>query len=97
MALSGFEPELEACAGCGSGDAVFFSVADAGVYCENCAAPRRASGERVYPLYPAALDAMRYIREADLPRLFSFSLGDGRRKISVPLRALYARTDGAQL
>ena len=91
MALSGFEPELEACVGCGSEDAVFFSVADAGIYCENCAAPRRASGERVYPLYPAALDAMRYIREADLPRLFSFSLGDEAAENLQFLCELYTR------
>ncbi len=76
MALSGFEPELDACAGCGGGEPVFFSVTDAAVYCGNCALPRKTSGDRIYPMYPAALDAMRYILSADMPRLFSFSLGD---------------------
>ncbi len=76
MALSGFEPELDACVGCASGNPAFFSMSDAGVYCENCAAPRRASGDRIYPMYPAALDAMRYILSSDMPRLFSFLLGE---------------------
>ena len=76
MSLSGFEPELDLCAGCGSGEAVWFSMEDGSIYCDGCAAPRRAGGERIYPLYPAALDAMRYILSAEMPRLFSFSLGE---------------------
>lgn len=91
MALSGFEPELEACAGCGSGIPIYFSVADAGIYCENCAAPRRSSGDRIYPMYPAALDAMRYILSSDMPRLFSFSLGEDALENLQFLCEIYTR------
>lgn len=91
MALAGFEPELDVCAGCGGRNTAFFSMTDACVYCENCAAPRRLSGDRIYPLYPAALDAMRYIVSADMPRLFSFSLGDEAAANLSFLCELYTR------
>ncbi|MBS7315495.1 MAG: DNA repair protein RecO [Clostridiaceae bacterium] len=91
MALAGFEPELDACVGCGSDALSFFSVTDAGMYCENCAVPRRAAGDRIYPLYPAALDAMRYILSAEMPRLFSFSLGDEAAENLAFLCEVYTR------
>lgn len=91
MALSGFEPELEFCAGCGSLERVFFSMPDASAYCQNCAIPRKSAGDRIYPLYPAALDAMQYILSADMPKLFSFSLGDEAAENLCFLCELYVR------
>ncbi len=91
MSLVGFEPELDACVGCGREETAWFSMEDAGIYCENCAGPRRAGGERLYPMYPAALDAMRYILSAEMPRLFSFSLGEEAADNLSFLCELYTR------
>ncbi len=98
MALSGFEPELDACAGCGSGNAVHFSV------CRTQAstvktAPRRAVRQAT-AFIPVSGGAGRYalhtLRRYAAPILL-FARGRGGGKSPVPLRALYARTDGAQL
>lgn len=91
MALSGYEPELMGCDGCGGDDAAYFSVTDAALYCARCAEPRRGAGDRLYPVYPAALDAMRYILSADLPKLFSFSLGDEAAENLAFLCELFTR------
>ena len=91
MSLAGFEPELDVCAGCGSEETAFFSMEDACIYCENCARPRRDGGGRIYALYPAALEAMRYILSADMPRLFSFSLGKEAAENLSFLCELYTR------
>lgn len=91
MALAGFEPALDACFGCGSETVEYFDVAEAGVLCASCASPRRAAGQRVYPLYPAALDAMRYIVFSPMPRLFSFALGEEAAANLSFLCELYTR------
>ena len=72
MCLSGYAPDLAACAACGGEprDPVFHP-ADGRVYCRACPHPPGA-----LPLDEPALAAMRYIAAAPAKKLFAFSLGE---------------------
>lgn len=71
MAISGYTPALENCAGCGDtpGMMALLDMNSGLLYCADCA-PR---GHAI-PLDGAALSAMRYIMTCDLKKLFSFQL-----------------------
>ncbi|MBQ6465256.1 MAG: DNA repair protein RecO [Oscillospiraceae bacterium] len=72
MCLSGYAPDLTACACCGGEprDPVFHP-SDGRVYCRTC-----PHGGGTLPLGGEALAAMRYISSAPAKKLLSFSLGD---------------------
>ncbi len=72
LCLAGFEPELEACSGCGAVDIINprFSLAG-GVHCAGCAPPGEG---RSLPLCPASLAAMRHVVHCDERKVFSFTL-----------------------
>lgn len=88
MALTGFEPQLHACAACGckEGRELFFNVEEGTLVCRECiSAVRRAhaqetddarAAQTLIPLNEAVLAAMRYCVAGPLSRIFSFSLED---------------------
>ncbi|MBE6934918.1 MAG: DNA repair protein RecO [Ruminococcaceae bacterium] len=91
MALSGFAPELLGCEGCGGEDAAYFNVTDAALYCARCGEVRRSGGEQLFPIHPSSIAAMRYILSAELPKLFSFSLGEEAAENLAFLCELFTR------
>ncbi len=84
-ALTGYAPDLSACAQCGKGEGSYLDVAGGALLCADCLRRRPVSlqsgsaEERslLCPLTPGVLSAMRYILSAPLSRLFSFELSDG--------------------
>ena len=74
MCLAGYEPNLSACAVCGSEapEEPLLSLADGRITCRRC----RNAGNTVQ-LDTESLEAMRYIVSAPAKQLFSFRLSDG--------------------
>ncbi|MCI9508979.1 MAG: DNA repair protein RecO [Angelakisella sp.] len=75
LTMSGYMPDLVACAVCGDlpGEALFFAPAAGVLYCgEHC--PREGLTPLV-PLAPGVFQAMRHILYSDFDKLFSFRLG----------------------
>ena len=74
MCLAGYEPNLSACAVCGSEapEEPLLSLADGRISCRRC----RNAGSTVQ-LDRESLEAMRYIVSAPAKQLFSFRLSDG--------------------
>lgn len=70
MCLSGYRPELEACANCGKVEmeSGYIVPAHGELYCEDCPRPDGL------PLDGAVIKAMRYIVDAEPKRIFSFRL-----------------------
>lgn len=75
MCLSGFEPQLDACAVCGREDGVDAALSLGGgvLHCRNC--PPGAPGVSL-PMSRETLDAMRYVISAEPKRIFSFEIPD---------------------
>ncbi len=87
--VSGFCPDLSACADCGGeGESVWLDVMNGGIVCDECL--RRRSGNLpipetdaysarniLLPLDASALSALRHVATAPLARLFSFTLSEG--------------------
>ncbi len=88
--LSGYEPDLFACAHCGAAgaDAFYLNVMNGALYCPACI-KKAASTPHPFGVYddlreaevlcrltPAALDALRYTASAPISRLFAFELPD---------------------
>jgi len=73
LTMSGYMPDLVACAGCGEfrGGGVFFAPATGVVYCEDCV-PK--AGDAPVPLSPGVFEGMRHIIYSDFGRLFAFRL-----------------------
>lgn len=73
LTMSGYMPDLVACAACGEPPAgeVFFSPAAGVIYCGGCV-PK--VGETPLPLSPGVFDAMRHIIYSDFGKLFGFRL-----------------------
>ena len=88
MALSGYEPDLAACAHCGrEPELPLLSLADGRVYCASC-----PHGGETLPLCPDSLAAMRYILSAPARKLFSFSLdGEAADRLSYAAEAYLLR------
>ena len=75
MALSGYEPLLDACAVCGTPEPEDprFQLTDGVLHC-GCCRPEAGEGASV-PLSKGVLSAMRHVIYGDPKRLFSFALG----------------------
>ena len=87
-AMSGYAPEVDACAfcGCACADPFYLDVMNGALLCSECLAKRgktaRGGGtydeireaEVLCPLPPAVYAALRYVITAPLARLFSFEL-----------------------
>ena len=75
MALSGYEPLLDACAVCGTPEPEDprFQLTDGVLHCGRCR-PEAGEGASV-PLSKGVLSAMRHVIYGDPKRLFSFALG----------------------
>ena len=73
LALSGFMPDLVACAQCGEylTDRTYFYPQKGSFLCENC---HRPSPEPCYELSRGAISALRHTIYADFEKLFAFSL-----------------------
>ena len=87
--LSGYAPEPHGCAVCGASncDPMYLDVMNGALLCPDCLkqhGKRKEGGvydeireaDVIAPLTPAALQALRYVCEAPLERLFSFGLKD---------------------
>ena len=71
MCLSGYAPDLSACASCGEEpEEPVFSLADGRLFCRRC-----PHGEGTVTLCRESLAAMRYVASAPAKKLFSFQLG----------------------
>ncbi len=88
MALSGYEPDLTACAACGrEPERPLLSLRDGRVYCSAC-----PHGGETLPLCPDSLVAMRYILSAPPKKLFSFALeGEAADRLSYAAEAYLLR------
>lgn len=74
LALEGFAPLLDVCAGCGGGgELVAFDLAEGGALCRSC---RRGS-----PVSPAALELLRRILGGDLARVLREDGGNAAREV----------------
>ena len=75
MAITGYEPELTACASCGRQDfqSAAFYAPDGAIYCGDCL---HAAPGAVTHLMPETLAAMRHIVYSAPKRIFSFTLGE---------------------
>ena len=75
VSMAGFAPLLDGCAGCGAADinSAYLDLSGGVIYCENCVS--KGTG-KCLPLRRGALSAARHIAEADVRRVFSFSLGE---------------------
>lgn len=73
LSLSGFEPDLSGCSGCGQSENLWFYPIDGVLYCSNCLS--RMPPDRLRLNLPGpVLQAMRYICQASDDKLFSFRL-----------------------
>lgn len=72
--LSGYEPDLSGCAVCGNPFPDRFNLSMGALQCAGCV-QHNLAGLRM-PLSPGALEAMRYIVNAEAGRLFSFRVGE---------------------
>ena len=87
LCMAGFAPALDGCAVCGAAYPDRLQVQAGQLVCEGC-----RDGQGIcMPLSPGALDAMRYILSAEMPRLFSFSLGDEAAENLAFLCEVYTR------
>ncbi len=69
--FAGYTPNLSSCVCCNSGEEIaYFDIMNGGVLCQKC-----AQGGR-YPIDGSVLDAMRFIINEDVKRIFAFSIND---------------------
>ena len=70
LCLLGYAPELDGCVSCGDTDELcFFSISEGGAVCRSC-----GTIPDTQIITADTLSAMRYVKEADLKRAFSFTL-----------------------
>lgn len=88
MGLSGYEPDLSACAACGKEpERPLLSLQDGRVSCASC-----PHGGETLPLCPDSLAAMRYILTAPPKKLFSFSItGEAADRLAYAAEAFLLR------
>lgn len=84
--LSGYAPNVYICAGCGceSGLSVF-DIRNGSVFCARC------SNGYNKPLDASALDAMRFILNEDIKRIFSFNINEESMKLLSDITDEYVR------
>ena len=77
-AISGYEPNLVACDGCGEfeSDIMYFNTYDGVLYCENC-----RKGEYCEPINLTVLKAMRHIVYSKFESLYSFEIPENQAAI----------------
>lgn len=91
MALAGFEPDLDACAVCGEEPKKpMLSLSNGVLHCAECRP--FVGGSVSMPLPRGALDAMRYILDADLKKIFSFALRDEELRALSETAEIYTLT-----
>ena len=73
MALGGYTPDVLACAVCGNGVPDRFNVTQALVQCASCG---KNANDLCLPISAGTLDALRYVLDAPMERVFGFSLGE---------------------
>lgn len=72
LAISGYLPAVERCAGCEGGENLYkFAVSEGVCYCGGCAA-----GKNGIAFDGGALQALRHVLYADLKKIFGFNLGE---------------------
>ncbi len=73
MSLSGYMPDLVACAKCGEYETeyMYFGIESGKLYCKNCATDSICECINL-----SVVTAMRYVSLSDFEKIFSFSLGD---------------------
>ncbi len=71
-AESGYAPLVSECAGCGSGDAIYISLATGTAFCEECGSGR----DGVAKVTPTMVKLIEYITTADSRQIFSFEAGE---------------------
>ena len=75
-AMSGYLPNVYRCSSCGSdSDIVSFDIKNGIVFCKEC------SLKSMRKINSAVVDAMRYIFNTDIKRIFSFKINDASMKI----------------
>ncbi len=80
MALSGFYPELDICAVCEeTPKEPFFNIRHGLLHCKACR--DHIAGGTSLPLSPGALNAMHFIANSDIGKIFDFSLDDGSMRL----------------
>lgn len=91
MCLSGYEPDLTACAACGKTEpeSAYLSLTGGVLRCEKCRGTE--AGEEL-PLSPGALKAMRYVAFADAKKVFSFAVGGQAEKQFCAATEAYLKT-----
>lgn len=74
----GFCPALEHCAGCGRTDKLFLLPDEGILLCEKCIKESAAEPDyrRLLAVDPDIVQAMRYVTETDIARIFAFRLPD---------------------
>lgn len=84
--LSGYMPDLVACAGCGKfeDEKMYFSVSDGVLLCNDC-----RQNEQTEILTPSVLKAMRHIIYSDLKDIYSFSLTEENENILCRIAEKY--------
>lgn len=89
----GFAPRLDSCVFCGNpgeltaDEALHFSIAAGGLICGRPACQNRAADCQAMP--PGGLACLRHIRQADMPRLFAFTLTPEVRRFVIDLSSRY--------
>lgn len=90
LCLSGFEPQLADCPGCGRDpEEPLFSLRGGTVHCRAC--PPGAAG-RSLPLTREALDAMRFIVAAEPKRIFAFRIPPDAERVLADVCEAYLET-----
>lgn len=88
LTMSGYMPDLVACAACGdfTGEGILFAPAAGTVYCGGCAP--KAGNTPLMPLEPGVFQAMRHIIYSDFGKLFSFRLpAEGLERLAAASEA----------
>jgi DNA repair protein RecO (recombination protein O) len=88
--LSGYEPDLFGCHGCGDQNPGLFDISAGLLECVNCRNPE-SKGIRM-PVNPSVLEAMRYICLCSPKKLFSFQVGDQTLELLSQVTESYLTT-----
>jgi DNA repair protein RecO (recombination protein O) len=88
--LSGYEPDLTGCHGCGKPEPELFDVSAGQLECSGHRDPN--SGGLRIPVFPAVLDAMRYITRCDARRILGFRAGEQTCEALAQVTEVYLTT-----
>jgi DNA repair protein RecO (recombination protein O) len=88
--LSGYEPDLFGCHGCGNQNPELFDISAGVLECRRCRNPQ--SGGIRMPVNPGVLEAMRYICLCSPKKLFAFQTGEQTIELLSQLTESYLLT-----